>query len=104
LSLKNSDDEQQQSNGTTPVPLMKGTESTSYDLDYIPSTLGKHHKQINEEQAHIHGNTATTKKKKAPSKRDIEEYDNLENITKSKRKTKSEQKVKILINKKQILI
>ncbi len=35
-----------------------------------------------------------TKKIKPPSKREIQQYDNLENITKSTRKIKTEQQVK----------
>jgi hypothetical protein len=85
--LKNSDDEQQQSTDTIPIPLMKGIESTSLGLDYIPSKSHKHHQQINEEQTHIRG-TATTKKKNYSTKREIQDYDNLENLTKSKRKPK----------------
>ncbi len=85
--LKNSDDEQQQSTDTTPIPLMKGIESTSFGLDYIPSKSHKHHQQINEEQTHIRG-TATTKKNNYSTRREIQDYDNLENLTKSKRKTK----------------
>jgi len=83
---------------------MKRVESTSFNLDYIPSTSNKYHQQLNEEQTHIHGitTTAIAKKKKSPSKREIQEYDNLENLTKTKQKTKIEQKVKKkFINKNQ---
>ncbi|CAF3668398.1 unnamed protein product [Rotaria sordida] len=86
----NSDDEQQQISDTTPVPLMKGVESTSFSVDYIPSTSTKYHQQINEEQTHIRG--ITTAKKKSSNKQTIQEYDNLENINKTKRKVKTEQK------------
>jgi hypothetical protein len=55
---------------------MRGIESTSFELDYIPSTSVKHHQQIP-----IHGATATARKKKP-------EYDSFDNISKSKRKTK----------------
>jgi hypothetical protein len=78
---------------------MKKIESTSYDLDYIPSRSGKHHPQINDEQTHTHG-IATTKKKKSSNKREIQNYDNLENLKKPKRKTKSEQKVKSIFKNK----
>ncbi|CAF4209541.1 unnamed protein product, partial [Rotaria sp. Silwood2] len=93
----NSDDEQQQISDTTPVPLMKGVESTLFSVDHIPSRSNKHHQQINEEQTHIRGittttTTTTTKKRKSPSKQTIQEYDNLENINKTKRKLKTEQK------------
>jgi hypothetical protein len=52
---------------------MRGIESTSFELDYIPSTSVKHHQQIP-----IHGATATARKKKP-------EYDSFDNISKSKR-------------------
>jgi hypothetical protein len=63
---------------------VKRVESTSFSVDYIPSRSSKHHHQVNEEQTHIHGitkTTATTKKKRFPNK---QEYDNLENVTKTK--------------------
>jgi hypothetical protein len=75
---------------------MKHIEPTSFSIDYVPSRSPKHHQQIDEEQTHIHGTTktATIKKTKSPNRRDMEDYDNLENVTKTKRKPKTEQKVK----------
>ncbi len=64
-------------------------ESTSFNLDYVPSTSTKYHQQVNEEQRHIHGLTKT----KSSNKRQIQEYDNLDNISTTKRKTKTDQKV-----------
>ncbi len=68
---------------------MKRMESTSFNLDYIPSTSAKYHQQVNEEQRHIHGLTKT----KSSNKQQIQEYDNLDNISTTKRKTKTDQKV-----------
>jgi hypothetical protein len=51
--LKDSDDEQQENDGITPIPYTpytKGVESTSFGLDYIPSTSVKHHQHPIEEQ------------------------------------------------------
>ncbi|CAF3740085.1 unnamed protein product [Rotaria sp. Silwood1] len=86
-----SDDEQQQNSDTTSVPLINGLETTLFRVDHIPSTSNKHHQQINEEQTHIRGIT-TTKKRKSPSKQIIQQYDNLENISNTKRKFKTESK------------
>jgi hypothetical protein len=79
---------------------MKRIESTSFSFDYVPSTSTKNH----QEQTHIHGitKTGTTKKKKSSNKREIQEYDNLENVTKTKQKPKIEQKVKEKFIHKQI--
>jgi hypothetical protein len=42
--LKNSDDDDPQlSTDITPIPLSKSVESTSFQLDYIPSTSVKQH-------------------------------------------------------------
>lgn len=98
-----SDDEQQQqqSHDTSPISSMKRIESTSFTVDHIPSNSTKHHQQLNEEQRHIHGMTkpAIIKKKNSSNKDDMQDYDNLENLTKTKRKTKAEQKVKRNIQK-----
>ncbi|CAF0915074.1 unnamed protein product [Adineta steineri] len=89
---KISDDEQQRSQRTTPIQLKKAIESTSYDLEYNPLTSinHHHHQPIDDREAHIHDMISTTKKKKSPHQQEIQEYDNLENITKSQRKPKSE--------------
>ena len=74
---KNSDDEQQ-------VSSVNQFETPSYNVDHIPSQLNRRHRQIDQEQTHIHGLATTTKKKK-----DQQSYDNLDNsMTKNKRKSK----------------
>jgi len=53
--FKDSDDEQQQqqqSNGIKPIPYTRGIESTSVELDYIPSTSVKYHQHKIEGQTH----------------------------------------------------
>lgn len=52
--FKDSDDEQQQqqqSTGIAPIPYTKGIQSTSFELDYIPSTSVKHHQHKIEDQS-----------------------------------------------------
>ncbi|CAF1963921.1 unnamed protein product [Rotaria magnacalcarata] len=92
----NSDDDQQQISDSTPVPLSKGTGSASFSVDRMQLTSTKQYQQVDEEQAHIHGiptaATTITKKKKYPTKQIFQEYDNLENITQSKRNNKTQQK------------
>jgi hypothetical protein len=70
---------------------MKRVESSSFSLDYIPSRSSKHHQQVNEEQTHIHGitKTTTTKKKRISNQRQDQDYDNLDNITKTKHKVEN---------------
>ncbi len=96
--LQNSDDDQQQISDCTPVPPLKGIESAAFSVDRIPLTSTKRYQQVDEEQAHIHGVPTTTttiaKKKKYPTKQTFQEYDNLENVTQSKRNNKTQQKVK----------
>ena len=76
---KNSDDEQQ-------VSSVNQFETPSYNVDHIPSQLNRRHRQIDQEQTHIHGLTTTTTTKK---KKDQQSYDNLDNsMTKNKRKSK----------------
>jgi hypothetical protein len=50
--FKDSDDEPQQNNDIAPIPYTKGIESTSFELDYIPSTSVKHHSHKIEDQIH----------------------------------------------------
>ncbi|CAF4443308.1 unnamed protein product [Rotaria socialis] len=91
----NSDDDQQQISDSTPVPLSKGMESASFSVDHIPFTSTKQYQQVDEEQAHIHGvptTTTITKKKKYPTKQTFQEYDNLENVSQSKRNNRTQQK------------
>ena len=77
-----------------PIPLTKSTESTAFSADYIPTKSSEYHQQITEELAHIRGITAVPKKiKHFPIKRETHEYDNLRNMTKSRRKIQIEQKV-----------
>lgn len=90
--MQNSDDEQQQQS-PTPISSIKRFDSTPFNIDHIPSQLNKHHQQINQEQTHVHGLTSSTKKKKPTSKNGHQDYDNLDNVTKTKRKTRAEQKV-----------
>lgn len=76
---------------------MKRVESASFGLDYPPSTANKHHQHGNDDPRHGH---RTKKKDMAPSQRQSDEYDNLENITKGKRKGKSQTKVRIVFHEK----
>ncbi|CAF4746158.1 unnamed protein product, partial [Rotaria sp. Silwood1] len=83
-----SEDEQQQSNNITPIPVMKSIESTSFEPDYIPSSSVKYHQHRIEESPNKHA--ITTTKKINISNRN--EYENLERPTKLKRKTTIEPK------------
>ncbi|CAF4450112.1 unnamed protein product [Rotaria sp. Silwood2] len=84
-----SDDEQQQSNNITPMPVIKNIESTSFEPDYIPSSSVKYHQHRIEEQPYRRGIMTTTKKRNVTNRN---EYENLEKPTKLKRKIKIEQK------------
>ncbi len=52
--FKDSDDEQQQqqSNSIKPIPYTRGIESTSFELDYIPSTSVNYHQHKIQGQTH----------------------------------------------------
>ena len=94
-SLKDSDDGQLQHNSDiAPTLTMKGTESTSLELDYIPATSVKHQQHRIEEQAYKHG-AGIIAKKNSLTNRQI--YDDFDEVIKSKRKIKTEHKVKTMI-------
>ena len=66
----------------------KHGQPTSFNLD-----SNQYYQQVDEEQAHIRGLARETKKKSSTDELDSQGYDNLENLTKPKRKTKGEEKV-----------
>ena len=72
---------------------MKRAESGSFGLDYLPSTASKQHQQGNDHQRHDRG---MNKKDLAPSHRQTQNYDNLENMPKGKRKSKTQPKVRMI--------
>ncbi|CAF3870871.1 unnamed protein product [Rotaria magnacalcarata] len=88
-----SDEEQQLSHSITPIPMVKNIESTSYEPDYIaPSSVKRHEYRI-EEEAHRNGQSPAAKKRTPINRQD---YENFEKTTRSKRKTRPEQKAKIM--------
>jgi hypothetical protein len=93
---KYSDEEQQQSLTVTPVSSIKRVESTSFSLDYVPSRSNKHYQQVHDEQIHANGTTKIigTKKKRSHIQRQDQDYDNLDNITKTKHKVEKEMSAK----------
>ncbi|UJR31845.1 hypothetical protein I4U23_019321 [Adineta vaga] len=76
------DDQQKQTKRTTPVPLKKDVHSTSFELVLnSPTTTNHHYLPPDERQFR--------------RQQDIQNYDNLENIAKSQRKHKVEQRKNI---------
>ena len=73
---------------------MKRAESGSFGLDYLPSTASKQHQQGNDH--HIRHDRGMTKKDLVPSHRQTQDYDNLENMPKGKRKSKTQPKVRTI--------
>ncbi|CAF4268190.1 unnamed protein product [Rotaria socialis] len=88
-----SDEEQQLSHSITPIPMVKNIESTSYEPDYIaPSSVKRHEYRI-EEEIYRNGQSPSAKKRTPINRQD---YENFEKTTRPKRKTRPEQKAKIM--------
>lgn len=87
---KNSDDEQIPMRDMKSNHAGKHAHPTSFNLD-----SNQYYQQVDEEQAPIRGLARETKKKNPTSELDSQGYDNLENLTKPKRKAKAEEKVNV---------